>query len=75
LRAKPGELLFEFRRGSDRKLIRCELRFHGESAGWEAQFFEDGGFGIYAHGGFSTRAAAVRWAEVERAWLEGAGDA
>jgi hypothetical protein len=29
--ATPGELLFEFVRVSDRKLFRCELRFHGES--------------------------------------------
>ena len=37
---KPGKLLFEFVRPSDRTIVRCELRFHGESAGGEVQFFE-----------------------------------
>jgi hypothetical protein len=32
----PGELLFEFVRPSDRAPLSCELRFHGESYGWEA---------------------------------------
>jgi hypothetical protein len=32
-------LLFEFFRASDRAPMTCELRFHGESYGWEAQFF------------------------------------
>jgi hypothetical protein len=27
--AKPGELLFEFVRASDRVPMSCELRFHG----------------------------------------------
>jgi hypothetical protein len=40
---KPGELLFEFVRPRDRAVIRCELRFHGESYGWEVQFFEGSG--------------------------------
>ena len=39
---RPGELLFEFVRGSDGAPMSCELRFHGESYGWEAQFFERG---------------------------------
>jgi len=40
--ARPGERLFEFLRGggSDRAPMTCELRFNGESYGWEAQFFE-----------------------------------
>jgi hypothetical protein len=42
----PGELFFEFVRVSDRKLFRCELRFHGESYGWEAQWFDDGGLRV-----------------------------
>jgi hypothetical protein len=41
--ARPGELLFEFVRASDRAPVMCELRFNGESYGWEAQFFERGG--------------------------------
>jgi hypothetical protein len=39
---KPGEHLFEFVRASDRALISCELRFHGESYGWEVQILEGG---------------------------------
>jgi len=31
---KPGELLFEFVRASDRAPMSCELRFNGESYGW-----------------------------------------
>jgi hypothetical protein len=52
-------------RASDRAPMTCELRFHGESFGWEAQFFERGQL-LYAHGGFVTRALAVQWAERER---------
>jgi hypothetical protein len=40
--AKPGELLFEFVRASDRAPMSCELRFHGESFGWECQCLYDG---------------------------------
>jgi hypothetical protein len=36
--ARPGELIFEFIRASDRAPMSCELRFNGESYGWEAQF-------------------------------------
>jgi len=32
---KGPELLFEFVRASDRAPMSCELRFHGESYGWE----------------------------------------
>jgi len=65
--AKPrrGELLFEFVRASDRAPMTCELRFHGESYGWEAQFFIRGEF-TFGHGAFVTRAQAMRWAEGER---------
>lgn len=62
---RPGELLFEFVRASDRSPMRCELRFHGESFGWEVQFFDRRGF-LCGRGSFVTRAAAVRWAEQER---------
>jgi hypothetical protein len=67
--AKPGELLFEFVRASDRAPMSCELRFHGESYGWEAQFLERGEL-VYSHGAFVTRKAAVAWAELERAARE-----
>jgi hypothetical protein len=61
----PGELLFEFVRASDRAPITCELRFNGESYGWEAQFFDRGEL-WYAHGLFVTKAFAIQWAEEER---------
>jgi hypothetical protein len=37
---RPGEFLFSFVRAMDGASMTCELRFHGESYGWEAQFFE-----------------------------------
>jgi hypothetical protein len=66
---RPGELLFEFVRASDRAPMSCELRFHGESYGWEAQFLERGEF-IYRRCLFVTKVVAVRWAELERAAME-----
>jgi hypothetical protein len=66
---KPGELLFAFVRASDRAPISCELRFHGESYGWEAVFLERGEL-FYSHGLFVTKALAVQWAAVERAAME-----
>ena len=65
----PGELLFEFVRASDRTPMSCELKFHGESYGWEALFFERGEL-IYGHGAFVTRALAVHWAEEVRKVIE-----
>jgi hypothetical protein len=62
---RPGEPLFTFVRVSDQAPMSCELRFQGESYGWEAQFLERGEL-LYAHGGFVTRALAVQWAEEER---------
>lgn len=62
---KPGELLFEFVRASDRAPMSCELRFHGESYGWEAVFLERGEL-FFSHGAFVTKAVAVQWAEVKR---------
>ena len=50
----PGELLFEFVRASDRAPMSCELRFHGESYGWEAQFLERGEI-LASRGGFGLR--------------------
>jgi hypothetical protein len=62
---RPAELLFEFVRASDRAPMSCDLRFHGESFGWEAQFLERGEL-LYARGGFVTRSTAIVWAEEER---------
>jgi hypothetical protein len=53
---KPGELLFEFLRASDRAPMSCELRFHGESYGWESQILERGEL-FCARNGFVTRAS------------------
>jgi hypothetical protein len=69
---KPGERLFEFVRVSDRAPMSRELRFHGESYGWEAQFLERGEL-IYAHGGFVMRQLAVQWADQERKAIEKGG--
>jgi hypothetical protein len=62
--ATPGFLLFEFVRASDRAPLSCELRFHGESYGWEAQFLERGEL-FASRGAFVTRKAAIAWAEEE----------
>lgn len=67
---RPGELLFEFIGGYDKRPMTCELRFHSESYGWEAQFL-DGGELFHSHGAFQTRAAAIAWAEEIRKELEG----
>jgi len=66
---RPGEPLFDFIRASDRAPMSCELRFHGESYGWEAQFLERREL-FYSRGGFVTRALAVQWAEEERKAIE-----
>ena len=67
--AKPGELLFEFVRASDHAPMSCELRFHGESYGWEAQFLERGEL-FASRGAFVTRKAAIAWATEERKAME-----
>jgi len=59
---KPGELLFEFMRGHIR--FRCELRFHGESYGWEARFYRNEEFELSRR--FLTKALAIEWAQQER---------
>ena len=61
---RPGEPLFAFVRASDQAPMACELRFHGESWGWEAQFFDRGEFLIGRR--FDTRNQALQWAELER---------
>jgi hypothetical protein len=49
--------------------VRVELRFHGESFGWEAQFLVRGVL-FSSHGAFVTREAAIRWADEERKAIE-----
>ncbi len=67
--AKPGELLFEFVREPDRKHFRFELRFHGESYGWEVQVLE-GGELLTGHGAFCRRTDAIAWATDMRKTIE-----
>lgn len=62
---RPSETLFSFKNDNGQHMT-CELRFHGESYGWEAVFLNDGSLFI-AHGGFATRAEAIRWARDEHA--------
>ena len=69
---RPGELLFEFIRASDRAPMRCELPFHGESFGWEAQVLKRGEL-FYSRGGFVLRRLAIAWAEEERKAMEKGG--
>jgi hypothetical protein len=52
--------------------MSCELRFHGESFGWEAQLLERGEL-LYTRGGFALRAQAIAWAEDERKAMEKGG--
>ena len=65
----PAEPLFEFARGSDQAPMSCELKFCGESYGWQAAFYVRGEF-FASHGAFPLRAAAIQWAERERAAFE-----
>jgi hypothetical protein len=50
--------------------MTCELRFNGESYGWEAQFLERGEL-FASQGRLALRALAVQWAEQERRVFEG----
>jgi hypothetical protein len=65
-------VLFDFVRAPDRAPVSCELRFHGESYGWEVQFLERGDL-FYARGGFALRDQAIRWAELEKYAMEKGG--
>jgi hypothetical protein len=46
----------------------CELRFHGESVGWEAQILRDGD--LFIGRSFVLRDLAMGWAKNERDRLE-----
>jgi hypothetical protein len=70
----PGERLFSFLRMPDHTPVECELRFHGEAFGWEAQFLERGEL-LFSRAAFATRALAAQWAGEERKALEGAAGA
>ena len=47
----------------------CQLVFHGESYGWEAQILHNGEL-FAAHGAFVTKAAAVQWGQEQRRGAE-----
>jgi hypothetical protein len=59
---RRGELLWTVRR--DHVTWTCELRFHGESVGWEAQILRENELVIGRT--FILRELAVKWAETER---------
>jgi hypothetical protein len=63
---RPGELLWSFRK--DRVIWSAELRFHGESYGWEAQILRDGQLVIGRR--FLLKEQAIEWAEEERKAIE-----
>lgn len=44
--------------------MTCELRFNGESYGWEALFRDDGEL-LISRGGFVTKVEAIAWARDE----------
>ena len=58
----PGEFLWELRRGP--ASWSGELRFHGDSYGWETQILRDGELVIGRR--FPVREQAVDWAEKQR---------
>lgn len=66
---KPGELVWSLRKNDHQ--VDCELRFHGESYGWECQCLYDGEL-AYGHR-FVLKAAALVEAEAQRQQLLRAG--
>ena len=62
---KPGEHVWALRKNG--RQIDCELRFHGESYGWECQCLHDG---VLAYGQrYVTHAGALVEAETQRTRL------
>jgi hypothetical protein len=68
-RPPPRELLSEFVRVRPRADVPCERRFHNESYVWEA-LIRERGEPFMSHGAFTTREAAIRWAEEMRTAME-----
>ena len=65
------ERLFVFVRASDGMPMAVDLRFNGESHGWEVRLIElledvEEAVLFTSRGGFVTKAAAVQWAEEQR---------
>jgi hypothetical protein len=67
---RPGELLWTVRK--DHVTWTCELKFHGESYGWEAMVFRETDFTISHR--FVLREQAIRWAEAERQYRMKGGE-
>jgi hypothetical protein len=66
---RPAERLCEFVRASDGTPMAVDLRFHGDSYGWEALILERGEL-FASRGAFVTRDLAIQWAEIERQVIE-----
>jgi hypothetical protein len=66
---KPGEPVWTMQKGT--RYAECELRFHGESYGWEAPFFRNGEF--FSSRRFDLKAQALEWAAEERQAMEREG--
>jgi hypothetical protein len=64
--AKPGDLLWELRR--EHITWSAELRFHGESWGWEAQILRDDDLLLGQR--FLSREQATRFAEAIQAEIQ-----
>jgi hypothetical protein len=64
---QPGERLFEVVRASAGAPMSCELKFHGESYGWECQCLYDGELAYGRR--FVLRAHALEEVEAHRTRL------
>jgi hypothetical protein len=68
---KPGEHVWSLCKPGRR--IDCELRFHGESYGWECQFLEDSalryGQRFVLHEHALEEAEAQRWRLIGEGWI------
>jgi hypothetical protein len=65
--AKPGQQLWTLRKNG--RQVDCELRFHGESYGWECQWLHDSELAYGRR--FVTHAGALKEAEGQRQRLIG----
>jgi hypothetical protein len=66
---KPGERIWSLRRNGSQ--VDCELRFHGESYGWECQCLHDGELAYGRR--FPMRELALEEAEAQRQRLSAQG--
>ena len=65
-RPESSERLWEVRK--DHVTWSGDLRFHGESYGWEAMILRDGELAISQR--FVLKAAAIGWTEVQRGEIQ-----